>query len=116
MVCANGDETRLVERLSGFNADFEADGKEPESTKIIESMIDRIGCPPSSTLCLMESEVPTPVVNRAEWTDVEFEVAFGSGSTDHVCYPSDVPGYVVEVSPGSKAGQGFIVGNGARFP
>ena len=53
-------------------------------------------------------------VSEEEWIDVEFEVALDSGSTDHVCHPSDLPGYVVEASPGSRAGQGFIVGNGAR--
>ena len=50
----------------------------------------------------------------SEWIDVEFEVALDSGSTDNVCPPGDVPGYVVEESPGSRVGQGFIVGNGAR--
>ena len=45
---------------------------------------------------------------------MEFEVALDSGSTDHVCHPGDLPGYVIEASPGSRAGQGFIVGNGAR--
>ena len=48
--------------------------------------------------------------------DIEFEVALDSGATDHVCHSGDVPGYVIEASPGSKAGQGFIVGNGARVP
>ena len=52
--------------------------------------------------------------SEAEWIDVEFEVALDSGSTDHVAAMVDMPGYVVEASPGSKAGQGFIVGNGAR--
>ena len=48
--------------------------------------------------------------------NVEFEVALDSGSTDHVCASVDTPGYLVEASPGSKAGQGFIVGNGQRVP
>jgi len=56
------------------------------------------------------------LVNDAEWIDVEFEVALDSGSTDHVCHTGDVPGYIVEVSPGSRAGQGIIVGNYVRVP
>ena len=35
------------------------------------------------------------LINDADWTDVEFEVALDSGSTSHVCH---------------------IVGNGARVP
>ena len=48
--------------------------------------------------------------------DIEFEVVLDSGATDHVCHSGDVPGYVIEASPGSKAGQGYVVGNGARVP
>ena len=32
------------------------------------------------------------------------------------CHPGDVLGYVVESSQGSRAGQSFIVGNGANVP
>ena len=39
-----------------------------------------------------------------------------SGAIDNVCHAGDVPGYVAEQSPGSRAGQGFIVGNGSRVP
>ena len=46
--------------------------------------------------------------------DVEFEVALDSGSTDNVCHEDDTPGYAVEPSPASRAGQGFVVGNGER--
>jgi hypothetical protein len=60
-----------------------------------------------------QSEV---LVNSSEWVDVEFEVALDSGSTDHVCHSLDTPGYLVEASAGSKAGQGFVVGNGQRVP
>ena len=68
-------------------------------------------------MCLCEGEMPAEVlVSSAEWVDVEFEVALDSGSTDHVCHSGDAPGYLVEASPGSKVGQGFIVGNGARVP
>jgi hypothetical protein len=54
--------------------------------------------------------------NTQEWIDVEFEVCLDSGCTDNVCAPSDVPGYACEASAGSRAGQHFIVGNGARIP
>ena len=81
-------------------------------------MIDHVGRPTKSTLCLCEGDAPQQsiLVNDSEWIDVEFEVALDSGSTDHVCHTGDVPGYVVEPSPGSRMGQGFIVGNGARVP
>ena len=55
------------------------------------------------------------LANHQEWVDVEFEVALDSGCTDHVCAEEDVPGYVVVESPGSRAGQHFVVGNGARI-
>ena len=55
------------------------------------------------------------MLSSGEWVDVEFEVALDSGCTDNVCHPGDVPGYVVE-SPGSRCGQGFLVGNGERVP
>ena len=71
-----------------------------------------------NTMCLCEDFVPDPkmLVGKSEWVDIEFEVALDSGATDHVCHSGDVPGYVIEASPGSRAGQGFIVGNGARVP
>ena len=56
------------------------------------------------------------LVNSTEWVDVEFEVALDSGCTDNVCHEGDVPGYVLEPSAGSKAGQHFIVGNGQKVP
>ena len=64
---------------------------------------------------LCEGEVASGEINVAsEWQDIEFEVCLDSGCTDNVCHPGDVPGYVVEPSAGSRAKQGFIVGNGAR--
>ena len=47
---------------------------------------------------------------------MEFEVALDSGCTDNICHDADVPGYVLEPSAGSKAGQHFVVGNGAKVP
>ena len=52
----------------------------------------------------------------SEWQDREFQVALDSGCTDNVCHPADVPGYPLEPSIGSRNGQGFLVGNGARVP
>ena len=65
----------------------------------------------------MVTEKGNQVLMSSEASEViEFEVALDNGSTDHACHSADVPGYVVEASPGSRAGQGFIVGNGARVP
>ena len=118
MVCSSSTEARLVEQLSSQNAGFRVNGTNDDSTETIESMIDHVGRPLKSTLCLCEGDAPQQSIlaNDSEWIDVEFEVALDSGSTDHVCHSGDVLGYVVEASPGSRAGQGFIVGNGARVP
>ena len=64
---------------------------------------------------LCEGGIASGEINVAsEWQDIEFEVCLDSGCTDNVCHPGDVPGYAVEPSMGSRAKQGFIVGNGAR--
>ena len=99
MVCPSAEEARLVEKLSGGNAGF-SDGRSCSSF----------------FLCEGETAKSEILVSSSEWVDVEFEVALDSGSTDHVCHAGDTPGYLVEASPGSKAGQGFIVGNGQRVP
>ena len=117
MICRNAHEARLVERLAELNAGFK--GEDPDqAVSSIETLVDHIGKPTSSTLCLCEGELPDRevLVSSAEWVDVEFEVALDSGSTDHVCHSGDVPGYLVEASPGSKAGQNFVVGNGTKVP
>ena len=59
--------------------------------------------------CLLNSE------QEKEWQDVEFEVALDSGSIVNVCHPDDVPGYVLQESPGSRRGQNFVVGDGGRL-
>ena len=117
MICRNDHEARLVERLGELNAGFRGDDPE-QATSSIETLVDHIWKPIGSTLCLCEGELPDRevLVSSAEWVDVEFEVALDSGSTDHVCHSGDVPGYLVEASPGSKAGQNFVVGNGAKVP
>ena len=105
MIRSSPHEARMVEKLSDFNAGFRAECDEQPV----------IG---PDTMCLCEGYGHSPeiLVSDAEWVEVEFEVALDSGATDHVCHSGDVPGYIVEASPGSKAGQGFIVGNGARVP
>ena len=117
MVCANACEARLVERLAELNAGFRDDEPEqPESS--VDSLVSHLGKPDHGSLFLCEAEIAQSevLVNSSEWVDVEFEVALDSGSTDHVCHSHDTPGYLVEASAGSKAGQGFIVGNGQRVP
>ena len=81
-------------------------------------MIDHFGRAPTNTMCLCEGEVAVPelLVSDADWVDMEFQVALDSGATDHVCLSGDVPSFVIEAFPWNKAGQGLIVGNGARVP
>jgi hypothetical protein len=43
-------------------------------------------------------------------------VALDSGCTDHIAAEVDTPGYELEDSPGSRAGQAFIIGDGGRLP
>ena len=50
-----------------------------------------------------------------KWEDIEFEVALDSGAVVHVCAPSDVPGYAVQESPGSRRGQQFLMGDGGTI-
>ena len=108
----------MVQQLSELNARFRAECDEQDTTSGVDSMVDHIGRAPMNTMCLCEGVVLDPeiLVTNSEWVDIEFEVALDSGATDHACHSGDVPGYVIEASPGSKAGQGFIVGNGARMP
>jgi hypothetical protein len=115
MICSSPHEARMVEKLSDLNAGFRAECDEQSNGSIFEQCSKIIG---PDTMCLCEGygQSPEILVNHADWIEVEFEVALDSGATDHVCHSGDVPGYIVEASPGSKAGQGFIVGNGARVP
>ena len=46
---------------------------------------------------------PEMLVSNADWVEVELEVALDSGATDHICHSEDVPGYVIEASPGCNA-------------
>ena len=52
-----------------------------------------------------------------QWSDIDIDVVLDSGCSDHVMNVElDAPGYVVTPSESSKAGRGFIVGNGERIP
>ena len=108
----------MVEQLSEFNAGFRAECDEQDATSGVDSMIDHIGRSSMNSMCLCEGSVTDPevLVGKSKWVDIEFEVAIDSSATDHVCHSGDVPGYVIEASPGSRAGQGLIAGNGARVP
>ena len=108
----------MVDQLSELNAVFRAECDEQDATSAVVSMSDHIGRPPMNTMSLCEGFVPDPeiLVSKSKWVDFDFEVALDSGATDHVCQSGDLPGYVIEVSPGSKAGPGFIVGSGACVP
>ena len=39
-----------------------------------------------------------------------------SGACEHIMDSEDAPGYAVSESPGSRRGQGLVVGNGASVP
>ena len=66
---------------------------------------------------LITTSTPTEVlVADDKWEDLEFEVALDSGSVVHVCAPGDIPGYLVQESPGSKRGQEFLMGDGGTIP
>ena len=43
-------------------------------------------------------------------------MALDSGSVVHVCAPSDIPGYRVGESAGSRRGQEFLMGDGGTIP
>ena len=61
-----------------------------------------------------ETERDGQVMN-VQWTEVDIEVVLDSGCSDHVMNVElDAPGYRVGPSEGSRAGRGFIVGNGER--
>ena len=56
------------------------------------------------------------LVATEDWQDLEFEVALDSGAVVHVCAPSDIPGYLVQASAGSRRGREFLMGDGGTIP
>ena len=65
---------------------------------------------------IMGEQLPELMISEEVWEDVEFEVALDSGCTDHIAAEVDTPGYELEESPGSRAGQAVIIGDGGRLP
>jgi hypothetical protein len=59
-------------------------------------------------------EVNLPELNPMEPPEIFYiiEVALDSGAANHVLSREDIPGYAVEESPGSKAGQQFLPAGG----
>ena len=51
-----------------------------------------------------------------EWEDIEIAITLDSGCADHVMDAGEAPGYSVLPSAGSRRGQNFIVGDGAKVP
>ena len=49
---------------------------------------------------------------EAKWTDIEIEVALGSGSVVHIASEADTPAYVFDSSPSAKPCEEFVVGDG----
>ena len=57
------------------------------------------------------------LIMNVQWTDVDIDVVLDSGCSDHVMNVElDAPGYSAGASEASRAGRGFIVGNGERVP
>ena len=67
-------------------------------------------------ILLLDSDEAGPVLQVGEWIDIDLEVLLDSGACEHAMDSEDAPGYSVSDSPGSRRGQGFVVGNGARVP
>ena len=125
LVVENDDANALVqmfgkEAASDIVKKVTATAAIPQEAPTIDRLIKDLGgytC--GGVISLFEAEKNPQVLlasDLTEWIDVEFEVALDSGATDNVCHSGDVPGYVMEQSVGSRAGQGFLVGNGARVP
>ena len=56
------------------------------------------------------------VMAVGDWKERTIDIILDSGCCRHVMPPSEVTGYVVRESPGSRRGQNFIVGNGEPVP
>ena len=108
-ICRDSREAELIDNLADTGGVVDAPARRHYTSEVVDAAAHSV------LLSLMEGENCGQIlVNDDDWIDVEFEVALDSGSTDNVCHPGDVPGYVVESSQGSRAGHHFIVGNGAK--
>ena len=61
---------------------------------------------------MMVKEQGQVLMANDAWEDIEFEVAFDTGSVVHVCAPGDRPGDLLHEAPGSKQGQEFQMDEG----
>ena len=64
-------------------------------------------------LGLEEEEAVNNVSDEPEFLFIE--ICLDSGAGDHVLSRVDIPGFVVEESPGSKAGRNFVAAGGKRI-
>ena len=64
----------------------------------------------------VDVEEASEVLNAGTWQNREIEMILDSGACRHVIPPSEVSGYPVRESPGSRRGQNFVVGNGEIVP
>ena len=111
MICKDSHEADLIDKLADAGGVVDASAHRQYTGEVVYAAAH------SGLLFLMEGENCGQIlVNDEVWVDVEFEVALDSGSTDNVCHPGDVPGYLLESSQVSRAGQISIAGNGAKVP
>ena len=67
-------------------------------------------------ILLLDSDESGPVLQVSGWIGITLEMVLDSGACEHVVDAEHAPGYAVYELPGSRRGQGFVVGNGARVP
>ena len=72
--------------------------------------------PPSAVSVISVDVDDSDVMKVGEWKDRSIEVLLDSGCCRHIVPPSEVDGYRVRDSAGSRRGQNFIVGNGEHVP
>ena len=52
---------------------------------------------------------------EGEWEDIPVTMTADSGAGNHIINSDDIPGYMVEPSPGSIAGKGFVSANNGKI-
>ena len=81
----------------------------------LEPVLRAMPVPP----CMVVTTEDDPAVMSLEdFIETDILLTLDSGCCDHICDIADAPGYaqVLHPSAGSRRGQRFIVGNGARVP
>ena len=110
MICKDSQEADLIDKLADAGGVVDASAHRHYTGEVVDAAAH------SGLLSLMESENSRQIlVNDEDWVDVEFEVALDSGSTDNACHPGDAPGYLVESSRESRAGQNLLWATARRF-